>query len=239
MTTATPATFPSVIFVDSPNTFGKDYSIDVLADTLKDKGYDPVVYSNRIHLEAIRRTRPFEFPSYTPEELDTIVDGHIRGLDDIGTLLKLDQTGKRVVLVNRSFLSALFYNFGYLPGKKKTQWEMQEDDNVYPREACERFAKHLKDVVPGKSYLCILSRYHDIPYPSYGFRYEEDIEAEVELFVKRTTTRSSVYPVTTVNRAFIRAMIASYRNPGIEALRLFDYSGFHHSGDLSGVLAFY
>lgn len=228
---------PRVIFVDGPNGVGKDYAVEQLTKALQLKSYDVTVFSAKKYLPPfIKDKRFFTFNFFDADKLSQILDAHIATINDIEEHV-LTTPDNHVVIVNRSFLSALIYNYGI--GADKNTPHTEAWRQMVSSDALASYKQYYRHVLSVKSALLLLHKFHDFDYPVYGDRYETFKEEEFAHFKKKVIERGQEAPDVQFDHQYLDYLLTSYRTPPITFVNLFENCVFTDSSNLSGITDLY
>ncbi|MDD2819138.1 MAG: hypothetical protein PHN51_10165 [Candidatus Nanopelagicales bacterium] len=225
--------YPKALFIDGPNASGKDYTIEQLDAALTAKGYLVKHACCKTHLPSfIQHKRYFTYNFFNPSQIHQVLTAHMKTIDDVATLLQENRSQDTVVLINRSILTALIYNFGLIDDESTPNRIHQS------QEAFEKFRQHFRSTLSAETGLLILDKYHDFNYAPYGERYVTELCEEVKHFKQKISQRAGDADKP-FDAEYVRYLLGSYRRPDVQFLRLFNHCLFSHSGDLAAVLELY
>ena len=189
---------PRIIFVDGFNTVGKDHFIDQLKQLLP---INTMVTDPRIWLPVFQlNQRYWDFNYRNTEELDAILKAHLHHLQALHSYLCDDQGSDRVVISNRSFVSAVNYNF--LPSRFNGK-NIGGNDEVR-EELLARYSELIYFALPTDSTLMVnLCRFHN---GKDNTRFED-----IRQIKRNQTARTESEQL--FNDFYLDYLIHSYQNP--------------------------
>lgn len=205
---STPTTTPKLIFVDGFNTVGKNYFIDELKQLLPT---NTIVTDPRIWLPTFQQNqRHWDFNYRNPEELDAILKAHLHHLQSLHTHLCDDQGSDRVIISNRSFVSAVNYNF--LPNRFNGK-NIGGNDEVR-EELLALYSELINLTLPSHSTLMVnLCRFHN---GKDNTRFED-----IQQIKRNQTARTESEQL--FNDFYLDYLIHSYQNPSPQVKALYSH----------------
>jgi hypothetical protein len=215
---------PKVIFVDGFNTVGKDYFIESLQKALP---LPVVVTDPREWFPTFQQNKRYwDFVYRSLDENTAIFKAHYRHLQSLRELLDDTQAGERVLITNRSFVSALNYNL--LPKQHKGR-DIGGDDEVR-KSYLDLYKTLIQTELKGVSTLMVnLYQFHN----ATNFQTPTDNVKEVR---DRMQVRD---PEVLMNDFYLDYLIHAYQNPPPEVTQLYTYWEDTHSGNAQEIVSKY
>jgi hypothetical protein len=215
---------PKVIFVDGFNTVGKDYFIESLQKALP---LPVVVTDPREWLPTFQQNKRYwDFVYRNMDENTDIFNAHYRHLKSLRELLGDTQAGDRVLVTNRSFVSALNYN---LPPKQHKGRRTGGDDRVR-KSYLDLYKTLIQTELKGVPTLMVnLCQFHN----ASNFQTPTDNVEEVR---GRMRVRD---PEVLMNDFYLDYLIDAYQNPAPEVKQLYTHWEDARSGDAGKIVQKY
>lgn len=215
---------PKIIFVDGFNTVGKDHFIKALQETLPVRG---ILTDPRVWLPVFQKDKRYwDFVHRSDEENQAIYHAHLHQLRHMASLIEETMTSDSVLISNRSFVTALIYNF--LPSEFEGR-SIGGDDGK--REAVLRSYRGLFQIAfPQEATLMVnLHQFHD-------GRYNTRVD-NVHQLKKNYQRRENNHQL--FNEYYLDYLIHSYQNPKPEVQSLYTYWENCTSSDASTLVQKY
>lgn len=215
---------PKVIFIDGFNTVGKDYFIKQLQEQLPHK---TIVTDPRVWLPQFQQNKRYwNFIFRDPEENEAIFNAHIKHLRRIAELLREPVSRDAVILTNRSFVTAMNYNF--IPHKYAGLTIGGDDE--YRKKVLEQYRGMIEFGLGGVPTLMVnLSRFHNLHYAaprSYS----------VDELRKRMRARQ---PTLQMDEHYLYYLVDSYQTPAPQVKQLYTHWENAVSSDAQAIVKKY
>lgn len=208
MSLSTTQTLPRIIFVDGFNTVGKDYFIDKLQKALP----CPVTITDpRVWLPTFQKDKRYwDFVYRTPEDNAAIYNAHLHHLRHLRENLDSEIYKGHALVTNRSFVSAVNYNF--LPSHHAGR--PIGGDNLVRQRYIDTYQSVLQSSFSDVPTLMVnLAQFHDTP---------PDISRvhTIEQVRKRMKERQSD---VLINDFYLDYLIQAYQEPGEQVKSLYTH----------------
>jgi hypothetical protein len=224
---------PRVLFVEGFNGVGKDHAIRTLCEKLAARGIPTAVLDPRFHLpKVIASQRFFTFKHFDEGILTQILCGHLAFLEKIAGVL--DTVSKDTVLItNRSFLTAVHYNFFAVRENKAEDGMDLIDRRQLRKDAIDTYASaHSRLLSKASTALLNLVHFHDQPVREDS---EESVLLDdmVTLFKEKITKRDGKQ---NFDDSYVKYLIAGFRDTHPYSEHLGIQRVHMHSGQVAQAL---
>lgn len=205
---------PKIIFIDGPTGVGKDHFINRFVCMYQTTLKTSIVHSLRavdVVLNKNSQSENRKYTSYnTPLELvKSIYNGHIELLTLLAKTAKELKNKKDTIIVNRSFLSYLIYNY----------YPALEEHGTPPTQAHRDLYSSVSPTAYAEKFKSIMT---DIPTLFVNLKVgDEDNGQSLETLITRARSRQDNKPIES---AWFLKLIEKYQNPPEDFKELFTYT---------------
>lgn len=215
---------PRIIFIDGFNTVGKDYFIKQLELALP----KPIKLSDpRVWLPEFQQSKRYwDFIYRSSEQNNDIFNAHLQHLQHLRELLDTLEHRDHVLVTNRSFVTALNYNF--LPTHHNER--VIGGDNF----ARQRYFEFYRNLIQGffsdvPTLMVNLHQFHDLPAQATRPQTIAQVRARMQARV----------PGTLINDYYLDYLIDAYQNPSQDVRSIYTHWEDVTSSDASAVVQKY
>lgn len=212
---------PKIIFVDGFNTVGKDYFIKKLIEVLP----SPVILTDpRVWLPVFQQSKRYwDFVYRSPDENAAVFNAHLHHLKRLRELIY--ETHTSVLVTNRSFVSALNYNFLPTLHNGRNIGGNDEDRQKY----FDFYKSVIQDSFSDVSTLMVnLNEFHDVGDTT---RHKNITELRRRMCFRE--------PEVLMNDFYLDYLIDSYQNPAEQVKQLYTRWEDTNSGKAKELVAKY